>query len=212
MPQINELIEIREDKEFNRTWWWTKSDIGAWNITRHEWLESHHIFFFKYLRGLDVCITAGANHGIYTHAYSQRFKYVYAFEPDPVNFYCMVLNNPSTNVIKINAALSSAPGLINLNSTNSRNTGEHKVVLQGNLSIPSMTIDMLGLHKCDLIQLDTEGYEWPIILGAKRTIERLKPVVIAENGKRREIADYLGSIGYVAKDTSFSDTIWVPKT
>jgi hypothetical protein len=46
--------------------------------------------------------------------------------------------------------------------------------------VPTMTIDDLNLPGCDLIQLDTEGFEYYGLLGAKNTIEKYHPVICIE--------------------------------
>lgn len=210
MWSLSSQIEIRDvDIDGERNWHWTRLDQGAWNIPKHDWETSHKDKFFEYVRKYDVCVTAGANQGLYTRFYAKKFRRVYAFEPDALNFQCLVLNTPYENVIKLNCALSSANGMVGLHRGRIENTGEYKVVIAGELSIPAITIDSLGLHQCDLIQLDAEGHEWPIIQGAEKTIKKLKPTIIAENGETEQIVKFLSEQGYKCKDKSCNDSIWV---
>lgn len=46
--------------------------------------------------------------------------------------------------------------------------------------IPTIRIDDLDLKACDLIMLDTEGYEFNILLGAMKTILMYKPTLCIE--------------------------------
>jgi hypothetical protein len=46
--------------------------------------------------------------------------------------------------------------------------------------IPMLKIDDLNLNSCDLICLDTEGYEFNILTGAKETLKKFKPVLCLE--------------------------------
>jgi hypothetical protein len=50
-------------------------------------------------------------------------------------------------------------------------------------AIRSMPIDGLSLKSCDLIYLDIEGGEMPALRGARKTIEKFKPVIVVEDKK-----------------------------
>jgi FkbM family methyltransferase len=47
--------------------------------------------------------------------------------------------------------------------------------------IPTLTIDSLGLERCDLIKIDIEGMEPFALRGAAKTIERFRPIISAEH-------------------------------
>ena len=85
------------------------------------------------------------------------------------------------------------------------------MIAGGGGHIPCLTIDILDLHACDLIQLDVEGFEYRILQGAVRTIEKYRPVIAAENGKKGDISTLLKGLGYEFRDQSVSDAVWVPK-
>ena len=59
----------------------------------------------------------------------------------------------------------------------------------------------------DLIALDVEGFEYKALLGAKETIEKFHPVIIAENADTDEFRKLL--VGYNLVDKSVRDSIWV---
>ena len=96
---------------------------------------------------------------------------------------------------------------------NEGNVGCHTVGEDGNKYgtktsfIPTFTVDQLALDTCDLIQLDCEGYEPNIIVGALETIEKFKPVISLEttNGETESI---LSQFGYTHKLTVGSDKIF----
>ena len=108
----------------------------------------------------------------------ERFRFVYTFEPDPVNFRCLCANAPAENVFKFNAALGSGHGCIDL-ARNPKRIGSHHVAGDG--PIPTLLIDDLSLATCDLIYLDVEGYEKHVLLGATDTIARCKPTIAIED-------------------------------
>lgn len=170
----------------------------------------------KYTKGRDVVIQAGGNVGTWAIWLAERFKSVYTFEPDSMNFYCLARNAWMPNVHKFQAALGdyySTPVEMNFHNNN---IGAHNVIShQG--SIPCMAIDQLNLRKCDMIVLDIEGYEFLALKGAKATLEDLHPVLQLEDrghgdklgvGGEKEISAFLEPMGYRKVDSVAKDTIW----
>jgi len=180
-------------------WVWPKDDIGAWEGPKQDWphvKEAIKVFVKK----LDVVVQAGGNCGMYPRLLSDIFKTVYTFEPDPLNFHCLVSNCQKDNIIKINAALGETNKLLSILPLNDQNVGMHKVSEDGIRTIPTFTIDQLALTTCDLIQLDCEGYEQNVILGAMETISNFKPILILET-YNDEIGQLLSPLGYSIKAT-----------
>ena len=210
----NDLVEVRHiDIQGESDWTWVKSDTGAFgssgNGPMRDWIEGHSKKYFDHVKNFNTVVTAGGNCGMYVRFYSKKFKYVYAFEPNPLSFHCMVLNNQVDNVIKLNAAVGDKPSLVDLDRKNLGNIGTHTIDLSGStLRIPMLTIDSLGLDRCDLIQLDVEYYEYNALLGALETIKRCSPVIIAENGHVDQIVNLLEPLGYKIVDRTSYDTIW----
>ena len=205
-----DLVEIkREDVNGEGNWYWIKGDKNAWEGPRMNWTQQHQHKYFEFVRKFDVCVTAGANHGIHCRFYAKKFTVTYAFEPNPLAFYCMSLNNPYDNIIKMNCALGDKCEMVSMVGNWDKTSGVSKVKSGG--TIPCLTIDTLNLQACDLIQLDVEGYEEKIIHGARETIEKYRPVVIAENGKRPNIMTLMKEWHYAYKGNSVSDSIWVPQ-
>lgn len=175
--------------------------VDCWKHTKDK--------YFQYVKNKNVVITAGAHIGLYTRFYSKSFKTVYAFEPNPLSFYCMVNNNQTDNVIKIQAALNDKNGLIKLEG---HSPMSYYIVENKNDGfIPCFTIDSLALEQCDLIQLDVERSEYKALKGGIDTITKFKPTIILENGDSEEIKNLFISLNYVMIDTVQYDHIWVHK-
>lgn len=191
-------------------WTWPKTDTGAWNGPKMDWESSHSHKYMKYLKNRRAVVTAGANCGMYARQYAYLFETVYAFEPDPLNFYCLVNNCQMDNVVKMQCALGSEAGLISINRNYADNVGMNTVNEDPSTDprFPLITIDSLNLRYCDLIQLDVEGYEEKVLLGAKKTIKKHKPVIILENGCRFYL-EIMNSLGYEHVDSSSADDIFV---
>jgi hypothetical protein len=72
-------------------------------------------------------------------------------------------------------------------------------------------IDDLDLSSCDFIMLDTEGYEYNVLLGAMQTIEKFQPLISLELGQTDAINQLMESLGYHIIATAHADTYWAPK-
>lgn len=207
----DELVHRRDiSVDGEKDWMWIKSDGGpdggAFGGPAMDWEQSHNKTYFKYLNAMDAVVTAGANCGMYVRHYAKRFAVVYAFEPDPLNFHCMVNNAQFDNVIKIQAALGASNGFVVVNRLSMQNVGMHTVRQMKHAAVPMMRLDQFNFHHLDLLQLDVEGYEKDVLLGALETIKRLRPVVIIE---RNVGGDLLEDLGYHLAEQSKMDYIWV---
>jgi FkbM family methyltransferase len=131
-----------------------------------------------YCRDLGVAVQAGGNCGIWPKALGDRFRFVYTFEPDAMNFRCLCANATAANIFKFNAALGKERGCIDL-ARNPKRVGSHHV--EGNGPIPTLLVDDLRLSVCDLIYLDVEGFEKNVLEGATDTIDRCRPVIAVED-------------------------------
>lgn len=140
-------------------------------------------------------VQAGGYCGIFPRLLGEKFKMVYTFEPDASNFFCLSLNCPTFNVIKAQGILGNEHGLMSLVRQVYNNRGMNYATKLENSYLPTYRIDDLGLEDCSLIQLDTEGYEYNILLGAKNTIEKFKPLISLEDSNA-QIEDYLFRFGY----------------
>lgn len=193
---------------------WPKGDVGAAAVLFDQVGDLD--LAYRHCAKFDVAVQAGGNCGIWPAAMGQRFKSVYTFEPDPVNFRCLCANAPAENVFKINAALGAQRGLVGL-SHRRDNCGAHQV--DGAGVIPTLLIDDLGLALCDLIYLDIEGCELNALYGAEKTIDRCGPVIAVEDkGMSRRYGIEPGAIvawmaerfGYRVAERMHRDVVLVP--
>jgi len=212
----NDKVEIRDvevDGETN--WYWIKGDTGCFNGASDDWVGFHKEKYFTHVKNFDTIVTAGTNCGMYVRFYAKKFKHVYAFEPEPIAFYCMVNSNPVDNVVKMNCALGHGHGIVGIHRTPpggpELNVGMN--VIQNateEFKIPMITIDSLGLQACDLLQLDLEGFEIYALQGAKNTILKYKPVIAAERFNKPEDKQFMAELGYRYVDQSNFDAIYIP--
>ena len=162
---MDDLVEIRTellDPAVSDKWVWPKKDHGAWYGPVLNWHQAHKEDFFRHIKKYDVVVTAGGNCGLHTRVFANKFKTVYVFEPEPLNFYCLTRNCSQNNVIKFQAALGSVPGFCEIKGYEETNTGTCSINTNTGI-IPVLTIDSLNLPSCDFIQLDVEGHEESLI-------------------------------------------------
>ncbi len=134
--------------------------------------------------GRRAVVQAGGNVGLFPKRLAQEFQTVYTFEPDAGLFSMLQANAPEPNIIKFQAALGEARGLVDTSAE--RRDGKRLAHHEGLTHIvpggvvPTLRIDDLGLPVCDLIYLDIEGWELYAVRGAVETIARCRPVVVVE--------------------------------
>lgn len=210
---MEDLIELRDG------WWWPKYDKKCYPYLLKEQYVPKTVSDFCNKK--QVIIQAGGNAGMYVRMYGEIFETVYTFEPDPLNFYCLVKNTAS-NVVKFQSCVGNKRELVTLSYERHRddikrsNSGGFWVVPNGN--IPVIKIDDLNLQTCDLIHLDIEGFEGEAILGAQETIKRTKPIIALElrgHGEQygwsdQRIKDLVISMGYEIASSISHDTIFKP--
>lgn len=162
-------VELRGDL------YWPVDDFNTW------WYLSHHSNVPEQIADIvqekKVVVQAGGNCGMYPKHYATMFDWVYTFEPDWLNFYCLTKNCTEPNIIKAQGCLGHAAALVDL-AVQRHSRG--KSFIKGEGRYPVYTIDNLALDRCDLIHLDIEGYEYFALLGATQTIIKYKPVIAIE--------------------------------
>jgi len=168
---MKQLTTIKENG-----WHWPATGDYTWDVVSAS--LGLHAVIAPYLKQTNVVVQAGGNGGLMVQPFAEKFKYIYTFEPDPVNFYCLTLNVTGSNVHKFQACLGNERAMISLNTMYENDNGAFFV--QGKGRVPVLRIDDLGLEECDLIQLDIEGFEYQALLGGLDTIKKYKPVIAVE--------------------------------
>ena len=148
-------------------------------------VEGHHKL--EYIASLckdqNLCIQAGCNFGVFPHYLSQVFKTVITTEPSRViNKYAKENLKACNNIVLFDAGFGASTG----NCTevfDSTNCGSTQLNISKPGEIEVITIDsiMNNYNFCDLIYLDIEGMEYKALQGARKTILKYKPIIVAEN-------------------------------
>ncbi len=147
------------------------------------------LFLRHHLHKGSVFVDAGANIGTYTIRAAQLVGSegkVIAVEAHP-HIYGYLQKNIALqglkNVIPLNIALDAQDGTAEM-SYNSSNAGMTHVAVHGEkaISVPSEALDgiltKLGVQQVDYLKIDVEGFEFPVLQGAKKIIANSPDIVI----------------------------------
>jgi FkbM family methyltransferase len=158
---------------------------------------------FHYIKDLNTAIDIGAHCGFWSYYLGGNFKKVYAFEPVKIFADCFKMNVPFDNVELIPFPLGNSNEDISM-EVDSNNSGASHVSteIHGD-KISLKKLDDYNLKDINFIKIDVEGYESQVVLGAKETLIRNKPIVIVEqkgysnryNIKENEAIDTLKNYG-----------------
>ena len=137
-----------------------------------------------------VAVDVGANIGIYSYVLAKVCDAVEAFEPNPKNQKLIrAYNAPNINVHGV--ALSSEDGVGALHIPIVSNIEIHGHASLNNDFTDKKTIQV-DLKKLDdykftnvnFIKVDVEGHELDVLMGAKDTIKKYRPVILVEIEQR----------------------------
>lgn len=180
-----------------------------------------------------VVVQAGGHMGYWPWRLAQWFSVVHTFEPCPESWPCLVANlgaveievgpypvaeavSGRARILAGRAALGQAPSRADLVYSR-KSTGCHWMhhADEGMGDTPVVSIDSLGI-KPDAIFLDIEGAEIDVIRGAAETIERCRPLIVAEENhccerygyRAGDLAALLKTLGYRRADRFKYDHIF----
>jgi FkbM family methyltransferase len=181
--------------------------------------EPHMTSFFKsYIKPGMTVVDVGANIGYYSLLASQLVGAagkVFSFEPNSENCRLILLSlrkNQCSNVHLHPIGVSDSLGVAYFSPHIGSNGGffpsDDQTLMNPNcVVIPTIRLDdAIGGSKVDFLKMDTEGAEGLVIAGARKTIERDRPIVTSEFSMEmlprvsgiscEEFLDFFLSLGY----------------
>jgi len=171
-----------------------------------------------------IIFDIGSHIGIYTIRKAIEYPngVVYSVEPEQKNFEMLRKNiklNNLNNVVPINIALFDREGYMKLFIDNFRSS-EHTLIKRTNK--PYKLVKVTTLEKLarkikpssiDLVKIDTEGAEYPILLGGIQILKKFKPFLIIETHPwidkdcDKKILKLLKRLGYTTKLVKYEGSV-----
>jgi FkbM family methyltransferase len=158
--------------------------------------------FKKLAENSKTIFDIGANTGLYSivSSLSNPKAEIFAFEPYQANVERLRSNlelNKAANVNIIPAALGDEEKEITLSVPSDKSVSDTSSAVPGfsvstygghkkwtTISVPQTTIDrfaaLKGLENIDLVKIDVEGYEIPVLKGGLESIRRCRPIILCE--------------------------------
>ena len=165
----------------------------------------------KYVDSWHNCLDIGSNIGQWTRPLAQKFQKVYCFEPNPNFRECFAKNITEDNVELFAYGLSDREHKARMTLFNS------SILEEGDGDIQCRTLDSFGLTDIDFVKIDVDGFEIPLLNGARETLTQNTPVINIEmkRDKRpdtvKEAEKILKDLGYRSVQRTKSDEVWLKK-
>lgn len=213
--EIVEFIRNFPEKDYKL---YNVSGIGSFYIDKSgDHIKSHvvrgaiweykiHQHIKQYVKPGTIAIDIGAHIGTHTIVMGQAVGAngaVLAFEPQPKIFRELCMNLAHNNIRNVDLfwmALGDKKGQLELRPLKEGNEGATSFLEgKGNGQFVEMTnLDSLNLNNVSLIKIDVGLMESDVIDGAISTIQRNRPVIIADiQGPRQDITkEKLKNLGY----------------
>jgi FkbM family methyltransferase len=178
--------------------------------------RGNYNFLWEYVaeKKIKTAIDIGAWWGPWTIWWSKYAERVEAFEPNPLMHKRLEHNfSQHSNCFFHKVALGDRKGDVSMSYKDHSGTN---YVTKSKGDIPMHTLDDYNFNNVDIIKIDVEGYEIPVLEGAKKTIARDKPLIQIEANKsghvygrtKRDILNYLQDIGMKRLAKKWPDQIW----
>ena len=181
--------------------------IGRALIDYGEFSELESKVLLQLLPAGGTAVEVGANIGGHTVALARKAGLsgrIYAYEPQPVIFQNLCANlalNGLTNVYPHNQACGKDPDRMRFPDINYAVKGnfggvslEMLPAVETGMMIDIVPLNDLKLRRCDLLKIDAEGMEQPVIEGALELIKSCTPILYVENDRPEHSAKLIETI------------------
>ncbi len=151
----------------------------------HPWEPHIRDLLTRLVQPGTTALDIGAHIGTHTLTMAQQAGAdgrVYAFEPQRKLHRELTRNmelNGLDNVVPLRYAVGAEAAVIEMNASDGLNEGGTSVGRGGDRT-ELRTLDSFGFHNVSVMKIDVEGFEDPVLEGARQTIARERPVILVE--------------------------------
>lgn len=185
--------------------------IGRSLAVYGEWSELECALFAQVLGPGQVAVEVGANIGVHTLHLAKLVGpqgMVLAFEPQRVLFYLLCANlalNEQFHVRAYGLAVGDSVGLAKVPPVNYGRDGNFGGVSLSTADaagedVQLVTLDRFTLPSLQLLKIDVEGMEREVLLGARETIARHRPLIYVENDRQEKSPQLIGLLQQLGYD------------
>ena len=165
-------------------------------------------------KSLRTVIDVGAWWGPWSLWWCGRAERVEIFEPNPEMIPKLqhnIANHPNCHLHKV--ALGGVNGTVSMDYDTHSGTN-HITSTNGTISLH--TLDEYNFQNVDIIKIDVEGYEIPVLEGARQTIIESRPLIQIEANKsgnrygrtKKDISIFLQDMGMKRLKKQWPDQVW----
>ena len=164
----------------------------------------------SYVKSWRSCLDIGSNIGQWTRPMANKFQKVYCFEPNPNFRECFTKNITEDNVELFAYGLSDRQHM-------AQQEFNSNMLEEGDGGIQCRTLDSFGLTDIDFVKIDVDGFEIPLLNGARETLAQNTPVINIEMKRDKrpgtvKVAErILKDLGYRFVERTKSDEVWLKK-
>jgi len=154
-----------------------------------------------------IFIDVGANIGKYSVIMAKEGWFVYAFEPVKSNFDSLEdnirLNDVSKKIKRYNIGMGNKIEKRYISFQNGKHAEASVVIKMKNSRKEKVEINKIDsffkgkkIKRPVVLKIDVEGFEYSVLEGAKKFIEKEHPVIILEMWENKKDSEFLGNLGY----------------
>lgn len=168
------------------------------NIDNPSYEQKYRDYILQHIPNKRTFIDVGANVGIWTRPFTDKFDKIIAYEPSLANLECLKLNIDKKVDIR-DYALADFEGEFDFH-VGKKNCGDSKLSRNPEKSDYKVAVKMIdneNLTNVDLIKIDVQGWELNVLKGAETIIKRDKPWLIWEINDDVDICcNFMEELGY----------------
>lgn len=149
---------------------------------RARWEQDLMVACLGRVRAGRRAIDAGAHVGFWSAPLAVAFEKVDAFETHWLHHTCFSQNVPAGNVTLHRVGLGAGSSRMSL-QTVGLNSGMSRMAWSDDGDVEIHALDEFGFDDVDFMKIDVEGFELPLLEGARDTLLRCRPLVLIEHGQ-----------------------------
>ena len=149
---------------------------------RARWEQDLMVACLGRVRAGRRAIDAGAHVGFWSAPLAAVFEKVDAFETHWLHHTCFSQNVPAGNVTLHRVGLGAGSSRMTL-QTVGLNSGMSRMAWSDDGDVEIRALDEFGFDDVDFMKIDVEGFELPLLEGARETLVRCRPLVLIEHGQ-----------------------------